>query len=278
MNKRPHFICLGAHKSGTSWLFNCLFEHPEIDIHDKIDYFYSPKKRTLGVDWYKDHFRSSNQLSGELSTVYFFSEIAAQEIHTYNQEIKLIVLLRNPIDRAYSHYLQDLKMGHISKEVSFVEALKKTPNMKLWGNYKRHLEVYKNLFPKTQLKIVLFDDIKQRPEEVIKEVLEFLEIETNFSPRTLNQKINPARVPKNLRSDVTARRISENLKKSKFGKKLWWRLKHSILSKTYYKMNSSSNTQLKLNDSLLRQELFEYFREDIEYIKQELNRPDLDWS
>lgn len=277
MTKPPHFICLGAHKSGTSWLLNCLYQHPEIFVQDKIDFFYSEKKQAVGIEGYQKKFLTSKRIAGELSTVYFFSETAAKRIYEYNPEVKLIVLLRNPIDRAYSHYLQDLKMGHLKKGTSFTEAMKLEKNIKLWGEYKTHLEHYKKLFPKERLKILFFDDIKINPSEVLTDVFEYLNVDTKFRPALFDKKINPARLPKNVSSDRMARRISTKLKQSVVGEKIWWQLKHSSLSRLYYKLNSTKKIPLKLTDVQLRKELYLYFRDDIDYVEQSLNRSDLNW-
>jgi hypothetical protein len=160
----PQIIVLGAHKCGTSWLFNCLYEHKEIFIKDKIDYFYVDSKKELGLQWYQNHFnqqKTSKKVKIDLSTVYFFSEKTAEEIYKYNPNTKLIVLLRNPLERAYSHFLQEIKMGQLSKETSFETALKQNPNLLKWGNYKKYLESYFKWFPKDQIHIILHDDIKK---------------------------------------------------------------------------------------------------------------------
>ena len=172
---------------------------------------------------------------GDLSTVYFFSEKSAKNIHEYNPNIKLILLLRNPIDRAYAHYLQDIKVGHIPYVTSFKVALDKYPNIKKWGNYKDHLKNYFSLFKEEQIKVLLFDDIKTRPKQLIKEVYSYLNVDNTFIPKALTRKINAARLPKYSGLDSLMRRSSDLLRSHSLGEKLWWKLKHSSLIKYYYR-------------------------------------------
>ena len=279
MNSLPHFICLGAHKSGTSWLYNCLYEHPEIEIKEKIDFFYVDKKYDKGLAWYADRFRStsSEKKVGDLSTVYFFSEKSAERIKAFNPNLKLVVVLRNPIDRAYSHYLQDVKVGHISRKTDFETALSTMATIKEWGTYKTHLTAYLELFPKEQLKVILFDDIQLRPADVLEDLFSFLDINPQFQSKYLEKKINSARIPKSIMADAQLRKGSKLLKKSKTGEKLWWSLKHSWLLKKYYHLNSQDDTNLQPMNPKIREELFSYYYEDIKYIEELTGRKNLNW-
>ena len=280
MNKSTHFICLGAHKCGTSWLFNCLYEHPDIYVKDKIDYFYNNQRYALKEEWYSDQFLQKKMITGELSTVYLFKDktnSVAKRIFEFNPKIKLLVLLRNPIDRAYAHYLQDIKIGHITSNTSFKKAIEENPNLLFWGKYKEHLETYFSYFEKEQIKILLFDDLKDNSEKLITEVYSFVGAETNFIPKSLQKKINSARIPKYSNLDVLKRKTSDLLRKSLVGEKIWWQLKHSSFAKQYYALNSSKHLALKLTNTKTRQELYSYFKEDIEYVKSLLSRNDLNW-
>lgn len=281
MNKDPQFIVIGAHKCGTSWLFNCLYEHPEILIKEKIDYFFVAKKLDYGNEWYQSHFkdkRGSLMVKGELSTVYLFSEESAKEIYNFNPEIKLIVMLRNPIERTYSHYLQDIKMGEISKETSFESAISGNPRMLEWGHYKKHLEGYEKYFSEEQLLIILFDDITKNPKGLIQKVYTFLDIDQYFTPQSLAKKINPSRIPKNIKLDFKVRRISQFLKQNPLGERIWWFLKHSWFTKKYYSLNESKATSIQGIDIKTRAELNDYFHDDINYIQKKLKRNDIKWN
>ncbi len=285
MNKNPDFICLGVHKSGTSWLYNCLYEHPEVFIQDKIDYFYREDRFKKGVTWYNEFFISKDQkISGDLSPVYLFNQTntqqksTAQRIYDYKPDIKLIVILRNPIERAYSHYLQDIKTGHLRAETLFNKALEKNPNILDWGMYRKHLQPFMQLFNKEQLLVLLFEDITQKPNQLLREVYEFLGVNSDFIPKSVTKKINPARVPIYQKLDFYKRKTSRLLKRYKWGERMWWQLKHSIFLKTYYKLNSKKNSALKLRENNVRTFLLSYYKDDIAYVKTLLNRQDFIWE
>ncbi len=285
MNNKPNFICLGVHKCGTSWLYNCLYEHPEIDIQDKIDYFYRTDRYNKGTDWYAKFFQqAAEKISGDLSPVYFFNqtqnqvESTAQRIHRHNPNVKLIVLLRNPIDRAYSHYLQDLKTGHLATHTSFSQAIEQQPKMLSWGRYKTHIQSFLQVFRKEQILFLVFDDIINRPNQTIQEVYGFLGVNKNFIPSNSTKKINPARLPKYPKIDFYKRKISNTLKKNKQGERLWWQLKQSKVLAAYYKINSKKNSKLSLSDEKKRAFLASFYKEDIEFVKNLLNRHDLTWK
>lgn len=276
----PQFIVIGAHKCGTSWLFNCLYEHPEILLKDKIDYFYAARKKGYGLDWYQNQFKIKNtfkKIKGELSTVYFFSENSAKAIYDHNPNIKLIVTLRNPIERSYSHYLQEIKMGAISKDTSFEAAIYQVPNLLNWGHYKQHYEAYARLFKQEQIHLILFDDIQTNSKTVIKALYSFLNVNPGFRPKSVNKKINQARIPKYIRLDFFKRKFSDIIRKTALGEKLWWRLRHTWMSKIYYNLNSAKMSEYRGISATTRNQLSDYFKDDIDFILEKINRPDINW-
>ncbi len=114
------FIGVGAQKSGTSWAYACLYEHPEICAPVKEIHFFSRPRYEEGKEWYEGHFKKCEEglLRGEFSTSYLYSEESPERIHACYPNAKLIAILRNPIDRAYSQYRNTIKAGDISEAVS----------------------------------------------------------------------------------------------------------------------------------------------------------------
>ncbi len=106
---RPDFLIIGAQKSGTTTLFKALSMHPEIGVPLKKEqqFFSSNDFHSEGWDSYMSRLKvkSGKLRYGEASPHYLSSHIASKRIAAECSESKLIVLLRNPIDRAYSHYL-----------------------------------------------------------------------------------------------------------------------------------------------------------------------------
>jgi hypothetical protein len=127
----PDFIIAGAQKAGTSSLHNVLGEHPEVisSITKEVHYF--DQYYHLGEQWYRSCFplataSNARKLCGEATPMYMFSPHAPQRIAKLLPQVKIIVLLRNPINRAYSHYHQ-IKQLH-REPLSFEDALTAEPS------------------------------------------------------------------------------------------------------------------------------------------------------
>ena len=147
-------------------------------IQDEVDYielFKEVKKETI---------------IGELSTGYLYSNCAAENIYKFNPNAKIIMILRQPIERAYSHYLMDIA-GLINYDDGFVNALERDfkSDKTGWGKSNLYIELglyfeqvkrYLNLFPKNQIKIILYDHLKTNNLEVLKEIYEFLGVDTKI--------------------------------------------------------------------------------------------------
>lgn len=195
-NFKIDFIGIGAPKSGTTWLFNCLGLHPRIclSVPKEIKYFnhidYTKYIRDFHddnlinsnhekpVSWYERCFKHCPQgsIRGEFTPSYLFDDKAPLLIRKNFPDIKLIACLRNPIDRAYSSYWQRRNYRNIEK-LSFEEAIKEHLMYIDGGLYYKHLIRYLNYFRRDQIFIVLFDDIVLSPEREIKKVFEFLEVD-----------------------------------------------------------------------------------------------------
>ncbi len=214
-NFKIDFIGIGVTKSGTSWLTHMLGQHPDICVSElkEVCYFnremnlsakYHYKKRqgpfinkdhTKPLTWYQKHFQhcKKGQIVGEYSPVYFYDKRAPLAIKETFPRVKLIVALRNPIDRAYSEYWM-LRSSFRIEDRSFEEALQEKDVVYVEkGMYYKHLKVYLSLFDKNQIKVIFYDDIKKRPEAVIKDLYRFLEVDDSFIPLNIRDKANYAK-------------------------------------------------------------------------------------
>lgn len=198
------FIGIGAYRSGTTWLVHCLREHSDVCIphikeleffnkkYEKGTYIYSNYNK--GISWYKEQFRECRKdvkCLGEYSNAYLYDKDVPRLIKNMFPDIKLLLCLRNPVDRAYSGYLWETLNFERDKfaEVD-IEELKKSVyiEMSLYGKYIRN---YLKIFKSKDIHVILFDDILKRPEDVIKSVYKFLHLKP-FTPSSLRKKINPA--------------------------------------------------------------------------------------
>ncbi|MBD3208183.1 MAG: hypothetical protein GF370_01885 [Candidatus Nealsonbacteria bacterium] len=192
------FIGIGAQRCGTSWIYACLYEHPEICMPFKEIHFFSRKRNwQKGVDWYKSRFQScpEDQLKGEFSTSYLYSRETAERIAKNYPHVKLIASLRNPVERAISNYRNDIMGNIIPKGMTFKEAISENKDYINQGFYFRQIQHYLNFFDREEVLILIYEDTKKDPATFIKKIYEFLEVDISFKPSMLKKIIGKSRTP-----------------------------------------------------------------------------------
>lgn len=190
----PNFIIIGSQRCGTTSLYSYLAQHPQIltPIKKEMDFFSWHFHR--GIDWYLAHFPQVPQgeqfLTGEASPSYFDCREAPERLHARFPQVKLILLLRNPVDRAISHFyrLVDLNWearGFDRAIGDEVDRLNRNPEYIIGeepGNYLargRYVEFIKNwlaLFPRENLLVLKSEDLYASAAETVDRVLEFLNL------------------------------------------------------------------------------------------------------
>ena len=209
MRLMPDFLIIGAQRSGTSSLYFSLAEHPYIvpPIAKELHFF--DANYTKGLHWYRaqfpttiekyyaEHIRRHIFITGEASPSYLFHPLAPQRISKLMPDVKLIVLLRNPIDRAFSQHWYNVKANRI-ETLSFKEAIEAEPGRiagereKLLadesyssptyrpfsyltrGIYVDQLQYWMEFYPKAQFLILRSEDFYSQPAATVHEVLNFL--------------------------------------------------------------------------------------------------------
>ena len=143
---------------------------------------------TYNDDWYNSLFtQGKHQVSGEITPAYSFLSIKdIQHIHTLYPKLKIILILRNPIERAWSHLRFHIKLNKFSKN-SDIEEMKQfidSEKQVLRSDYLSIIHNWSSIFPKKQLHICFYDEIKESPQNFLNNIFNFLEI----SPLLLNQQ------------------------------------------------------------------------------------------
>lgn len=184
---KPDFIIVGAMKAGTSTLVQQLRSHPEIGVaHREAHYFSRPKFDERDLAWYVERLLSGfdNQISiiGEKSACYSHSKTAAARIRAEAPNTKILWMLRNPVDRTYSHYLHFAKRGRERR--SFAEVIADPRNTYVRrSDYVVQVKRFLKHFPLEQMHFTLLDDMQDEETDHLKPVLEFLGVEqTGFVP------------------------------------------------------------------------------------------------
>ena len=147
-----------------------MYEHPQICMPQKeVNFFSRERNWTRGYDWYESVFAEcpTNAIVGEFSTSYLTDAATPARIRSRYPDVKLIVSLRHPVDRAYSSYLNDIVAGAVPPGTRFQDALRAHPEYLEKGRYAHHLGRYLDHFPREQLLILLFDDARRDPQSAI---------------------------------------------------------------------------------------------------------------
>lgn len=211
----PQFLIVGAAKAGTTSLYTYLAQHPQI-IEAKVKevQFFSVYYNK-GVMWYRSKFPTKYQINerkitGEASPYYLFHPHAPKRIYKLLPNIKLIVMLRDPVDRAISHYFHELREENefLPMEEAFRNEKKRIKpelikmqadesynsetyrcySYKSRGIYVDQLIRYFSLFSKDKMLILKSEDLFSNPKGILKDVLAFLEVDAGILPNNLNPK------------------------------------------------------------------------------------------
>lgn len=199
MSRRlPNFLYLGPDKSGSSWLFEVLRNHPDCFVPACKDVYYFDEHYDKGLDWYLDFFRDARPgvpAMGELSHSYLFSMEAADRIRKDLPGVKLMASLRQPVERCYSHYLYLVSSGLVTS--SFAETIDNRPGLTRSSYYAKSVEGYLERFGAERFKVLFFDDLKKDPRHYASQVYDFLGLSFNEA-FDYDKKVREARAARNV--------------------------------------------------------------------------------
>jgi len=205
----PNFLIIGAQRGGTTSLYNYITKHPKIipALQKEIHFF--DINFNKGIQWYQSHFQQNSFFSllyytkkfkdcitCEASPYYIYHPHVPKRISKIIPDVKLIALLRNPIERAFSHYHHEVKLG--IEKISFEDAIKEEPK-RLNGELKKmledefyysfnhqnfsylergiyieQLENWEKFFPKKQILILSSEEFYSNPDKICNDVFDFL--------------------------------------------------------------------------------------------------------
>lgn len=197
----PDFIIVGTVRSGSTSLYYNICQHPSVlsADYDEIGFFDS--NYHLGINWYRSMFPTRKQIesrkketgfaiTGEDTPFYFWKEEAAKRIYEMNQNMKIIVICRNPVDRAYSNYNLSVRdetekltfEEAIDKEIDFLdkhsfrESADQRRSYLAKGLYEKQIRIWFELFSREQIHIISTEEMEKEPEKTLQEVFKFLKI------------------------------------------------------------------------------------------------------
>jgi hypothetical protein len=266
-----NFVGVGPQKTATTWLHHVLSSHSEICFpHGVKETFYWDKRAIKKpLNWYYAHFMYCDKMMimGEIAPSYFHSEETRRRIYEHNPECKIIITLRDPVDRAFSLYLHQRKRGRAG--VSFDKAVERWPEILDASHYKRHIEAWVKLFGKENVLLLLQEDIGEKPQAVIERVCRFLGLEFKTIKLPIG-KVNEASLPTYPLLALGASKLADLIRSFKF----YWIIEAGKMMglKRIYGSNSKN---IPIMDASLREKLLKEFASEIDYIEK-LKRQSLD--
>ncbi|MBN2087473.1 sulfotransferase domain-containing protein [Candidatus Peregrinibacteria bacterium] len=188
------FIGVGVPKAATTWITDCLDKHPDICMSEPKEVRYFDENKEKKLSWYKKHFIhcKKGQIKGEFSTKYLYDSDAPRLIKKFFPEVKIIICLRNPVDRAYSEYWMAREYYSYKPNDTFENLLKEGCFIRS-GMYYTYIKNYLRYFSGDKIHIILLEDIKSSPKNVLKELLDFLNVDSDIAHSLIKGKSNTSK-------------------------------------------------------------------------------------
>jgi len=297
--KLPTFLVIGAAKAGTTALYHYLGQHPEIFVPSlKEPNFFgldgTPRFTGPGDDATINRFSTAaweeylalfepakhEKALGEVSPLYLYAPGGAQRIREAIPEVKLICVLRNPVERAFSSFLHLVRDGREPLR-DFAAALAAEEERRnqgwehIWhyremGYYGRQLERYLALFDRSQIRIFLYEELVSDAAGVLRQIFSFLEVEPDFLPETLTARYNVSYLP---RSPLLHQLIESQGR----WKRILRRLLPSSLLASLYDLGKAWNRDTIPFPDRVRQDLLAGYQEDLEQLQRLIGRDLSHW-
>lgn len=304
-DKPLDFVIIGAQKSGTTSLFRYLEKHPRLFMPPQKELPFFSRDDLFSAGWpalVAEHFGAARleQLWGTASPQYLADPRVPKRLVEANAEMRLVVLLRNPIDRAFSHFTMSLRRGMETRDFDEAATVLLTPEALardrnaippdyaegyaqaneevtryyfVWSEYARALERFLSKFPREQLLILYMEDMQREPQASIDAVLEFLGLPADYQPPNLGKVYH-----KGGARQLIPNAWREALKRNGAFRAVWDRVpqrSRGIVNYWYDQLNvrkrKGSDTAAPTQET--RQRLAAHFAPDVRRIEELVGKP-----
>ncbi len=207
MDNKIGFLVVGTQKSGTSALDEYLRGHPEIGLANRKEvHFFDNEKAfasTIDYDNYHQYFDNRNRrIHGECTPIYMYWTPSMRRIYEYNQDMKIIAILRNPVERAFSHWnmerdrkaeIIDFSTAILNESERCREALPLQHRIYSYidrGFYSEQIRRIWRFFPKEQTLFLKHEELRNYPHETLKKICHFLDVPPfqKIEPKTIHSR------------------------------------------------------------------------------------------
>jgi hypothetical protein len=198
----PTFLIVGAPKSGTTALAAYLAEHPEVFVSAEKELHFFDDNFDRGLDWYRSNFAQAGgaRAVGEATPTYYLEARTLERMAGVVPDARLIALVRNPIEAAWSNYWMQRSLGFERR--SFEEALRDEREDRRYDHYVvhyvapgRYAELLRRMcepYPGDALLVKLFEDLRDTPDATFAEVCRHIRVDDTFAAPSLGAVVNPS--------------------------------------------------------------------------------------
>lgn len=219
----PNFLLIGAMRSGTSSLARWLRGHPQIFLAVPKELHYFDREHARGVGWYRARFAgvTDETAVGEATPSYLYRADAIGRMAALVPEARILVMLREPVARAYSHYWLERERGREPRSFAAAVAderrrVSEEPGGLAYlarGRYLPQLERLGGHYPRSSVHVMLFDDLAEQPAETVAAACRFLGVDDAFTPTELGQAVNASVTFRSLRVRHLAKELPGPLRR-----------------------------------------------------------------
>jgi hypothetical protein len=283
-DRLPTFLGVGVRKCSTTWISECLRYHPEVFMSSpkEIHFFSNDTLWSRGLDWYSHFFSGSNghQAVGEFSVSYFSSPDAPKRIKKIIPGAKILVAIRDPIDRFFSRYKKAVRDGDLSHGIGdgfdlrkLREIRKKKPNFLSEGKYHAGLKRYMKLFGKDDVHIMVQEENAIRPKRALADLYDFLEVDSDYLPPITSKKVSPGGVPRLSLLEELRRKVFGTLKR--LDPRMINLMRKTRIAELYRRINLRA--EIEMNREVVRA-LRSYYLDSVKEVEEILGRRLSEWQ
>lgn len=198
IDRQPAFIVIGAVKGATTWIAHQLRSHPQLWLPDAEPHYFSSEYER-GPQWYASLFdpAPADRIVGEKSADYLAHPLAAERMASALPDARLIVQLRDPVQRAYSDYCMLFRRGWVNDDLcAYLEgALPEGSRFLAGGLYGAHLGRFLLHYPRDQIHVILYESLRHAPEQAIADVCNHIGVPVHIAPEAVASRKNDSASP-----------------------------------------------------------------------------------
>jgi hypothetical protein len=190
---KPTFLGIGAQKCASTWIHTVLDDHPDIFVSAPKELDFFSHRYDRGYGWYERHFSAagSARAIGEVSPSYLCDPSVPDRVARYDPAIKIVLALRDPVQRAFSNHLHEIRKGHFAgDDLRFEAGLATNPMYLIQSRYGTHAASWLGVFPKDRLLILVQEEILADPAAQARRLYAFLGVDPDHRSTLLFRRSN----------------------------------------------------------------------------------------